>query len=78
MTGQAARLGRCLRVALWPVLLASAAVGAVFVVAAPVLAEALGGGGEAELVTRCGCWPSSCRWRRVSDAVHRGHPRLPA
>ncbi len=51
VTGQAARLRPLLRVALWPVLLASAGVGAVFVVAAPVLAEALGGGGEGELVT---------------------------
>ncbi len=51
VTGQTRSLGPLLRVALWPVLLASVAVGAVFAVAAPAIAEGLGGGGDGELVT---------------------------
>jgi O-antigen/teichoic acid export membrane protein len=46
VTGQAARLRPLLRVALWPVLLASIGVGTVLAVAAPVVAEGLGGAGE--------------------------------
>jgi O-antigen/teichoic acid export membrane protein len=46
VTGQADRLRPLLRVALWPVLLASVGVGAVLAVAAPVLDDGLGGGGE--------------------------------
>jgi O-antigen/teichoic acid export membrane protein len=51
VTGEHGRLRPLLRVALWPVLLASAGVGALLAVTAPVLAEGLGGGGEGELVT---------------------------
>ena len=46
VTGQAGRLRPLLRIALWPVLLASVGVGAVVAVAAPVVSEGLGGGGE--------------------------------
>lgn len=49
VTGETTRLGPLLRVALWPVLLASAAIGVVLAVAAPVLAEGLGG--DSELTT---------------------------